>query len=258
MDSRDRARPAPGRPSSYRLDALTEPPSAATVELVFHRRYPSGLALDVPRGTRVSTSEDRVNGRTFMTGRRVRIEPGQDEVRVLAYDAEFVDGELLGFTTGLRRTLSVARVPIVAATTADLELVVGVAADPADGDPGERALTFDGRTFVRWSEVGSIWSARTDGRLFIADRLAGEIALLPHARTSDGDAPSLSVARREIRAWYWRGGGTSGNVPANTLTVLQDSLRSLVVTNPAPARGGQNANVGHPAHNLAGDSTAAG
>jgi hypothetical protein len=47
--------------------------------------------------------------------------------------------------------------------------------------------------------------------------------------------------RREIRAWYWRGGGDGGNVAANTISVLRDTLRGVVVTNPVAARGGQDA-----------------
>jgi len=240
MQSRERSDAAPGHLSSYRLDCVTEPPTAATVELVFHRQYPSGLVIEIPRGTRVATSHALGGGQTFMTGRTVRIEPGQNEVRVLAYHAEFVDGELLGFTTGLRRTLSVGRVPIVAATTVDLELVVGVACDASELADTDRVAIFQGRPFRLWSEVGSIWTPRTGGRLFIADRLAGEISLLPEGRREDDHtaAPTASP-RREIRAWYWRGGGASGNVAANTLSVVHDSLRSVVVTNPVAARGGQ-------------------
>jgi hypothetical protein len=241
MRSRGQLESAPGRLSSFRLDTATEPPAAATVELVFRRLYPSALAIEIPRGTRVSTTDPMGSGLTFMTGRTVRIEPGQDDVRVLAYHAEFVNGELLGFTTGTRRTLTVARVPIVESTTADLELVVGVACDARELLDTDRVVLFDGRPFRLWAEVGSAWVARSAGRLFICDRLSGEIALLPEARLETGDdrAVASGALRREIRAWYWRGGGAAGNVAASTLCMLRDSLRNVVVMNPVAARGGR-------------------
>lgn len=244
MHSRTELDTAASRVSEFRLDTATEPPVAATVELVFRRQYPNGLAIEIPRATRVSTDAAANAAVTFMTGRTVRIEPGQDEVRVLAYHAEFVNGELLGFTTGARRTLSVARVPIVDATTADLELVVGVGCDAGDLTETDRVVMFDGRPFRLWTEVGSAWVARTGGRLFIADRLSGELALLPQIRRqTEGDShrEKLAPVRREIRAWYWRGGGASGNVAPNALCVLRDSLRCVVVTNPVAARGGRDA-----------------
>ncbi len=243
MHSREHTSATPGRLSALRLDTATEAPAAATVELVFRRLYPSGLAIEIPRATRVSTAEPLGTGQTFMTGRTARIEPGEDEVRVLAYHAEFVNGELLGFTTGTRRTLSVARVPIVQPATADLELVVGVGCDASELMDADRVVLFDGRPFRLWAEVGSAWVARTGGRLFIADRLCGEIALLPQARRDDeGGAPS-ALPRREIRAWYWRGGGAAGNVAADTVCMLRDSLRNVVVTNPVAARGGRDAAI---------------
>ncbi|MEO8482229.1 MAG: hypothetical protein ABI634_08475 [Acidobacteriota bacterium] len=249
MHSRERPEQTSNRLSSFRLDTAAEPPAAAIVELVFRRQHPSGLAIDIPRGTRVSTSDVAGAGVTFMTGRTARIEPGQDAVHVLAYHAEFVNGELLGFTTGMRRTLSVARVPIVEATTADIELVIGVSCDASEIEEGDRVVIFDGRPFRLWAEVGSAWVARTGGRLFIADRLSGDIALLPQARreadAERAQAPNAPI-RREIRAWYWRGGGLAGNVPANALSVLRDSLRSVVVTNPMAARGGREAPIVEP------------
>lgn len=247
MHSREQLDTTSSRLSSFRLDSATEPPAAATVELAFRRLYPSGLAIEIPRGTRVSTSDPVGTSLTFMTGRTVRIEPGQDEVRVLAYHAEFVNGELLGFTTGTRRTLSAARVPIVESTTADLELVVGVGCDAGELAEADRVVLFDGRPFRLWAEVGSAWVARTGGRLFVADRLTGEVALLPQARLETEDDRTGAVPtspRREIRAWYWRGGGAAGNVAANTLCMLRDSLRNVVVTNPVPARGGRDAAPG--------------
>lgn len=50
---------------------------------------------------------------------------------------------------------------------------------------------------------------------------------------------AMPGARREIRLWYRRGGGPQGNVEANTLTQLKDTLTGIQVTNPGPALGGR-------------------
>lgn len=232
---------APAGGSLYRDDADVEPPAAATVELVFRREYPNSRRVEIPRGTRVSTSHGCPQ--TFLTGRTVCIEAGEDDVRVLAYHADLVDAELLGFMTGadLDRTWRLSHAPIVASTTSDLELMVGVSVDASELVESDRVTTFDGRLFVLWSEVGSVWAARTGGRLFVSDRRAGLVTPLPRLRRSAPDGTPALPIRREVRAWYWSGGGIAGNVPADSLSVVHNSLVGVVVTNPVAARGGRNA-----------------
>src|SRR5690606_10540988 len=46
---------------------------------------------------------------------------------------------------------------------------------------------------------------------------------------------------RRILAWYRRGGGSSGNVAAGSLTVLKDPVPGVGVVNLSPAQGGREA-----------------
>ena len=88
-----------------------------------------------------------------------------------------------------------------------------------------------------------------DGQhVYVASRLAGVITFAPAARMlqADGTLSAKPEALafvpsegREIRVWYWRGGGGAGNVAANMLTVLKDPIPGVTVTNPQPASGGQ-------------------
>jgi hypothetical protein len=179
-----------------------------------------------------------------MTSRAARIEPGQNEARVVAYHAELIDAELLGVTTDLDRIWTLARPPVVAAASTDLELKIGVDCDASDVHETDRVTMFDHRVFLLWSELNPGWKTSDGTRRFIADRLSGEI--VPLLRLSqddrDGDRTAMGSDRpREVRAWYWRGGGAAGNVEAGAITVLRDSLRGVVVTNPAAARGGRDA-----------------
>lgn len=234
---------------------VSHPPSAAMVALEFRRERPGAVSIDIPCGTRVAASlaSGRV-GPTFMTGRAARIEPGQESVRVLAYHAEFVQADRLGVTSGDGGRWHVARGPIVAATAMDLQLLVGIAYGPDSLGPNDRTMWFDGRAFWVWSETHAAGDLASAGPVFTADRLSGEIHIAPHERLAERrpDNPSLGHRREcEVRAWYWRGGGASGNVGANVVTLLRDSIAGVEVTNPEPARGGRDA---APAARVSGDT----
>lgn len=233
------------------LGVRLRPPTAAAVALVFRRNGPADRPLDIPRGTRVTVA--RATGSApppvFTTARAVRIEAGTDEARVMAYHAEFVDGELAGVGTGQPQlSIALRRTPIVAPTSEDLELVVGVEASD-DMAQRERAVTHDGRAYSIWTEVDSFANRGQNETVFVADRSSGLVTFAPAVRrVRDGalDAVPESLAGvpgrgRSIRVWYWCGGGVSGNVGAHTLTVLRDSIPGVTVTNPERAAGGRDA-----------------
>lgn len=234
------------------LGVSLQPPAAAAVELAFSVRQPAAHKIAVPRGTRVTVA--RAGGAdeppVFTTLVDVAIEPGATEVRVQAYQAEFIAGELLGQGSGSPAlALQVARPPIVTAAAGGPELVIGVALPDGTLPIGARGVQFEGKTYRVWREAESFADLGDDRHLYLADRHQGRIRFAPALRSSAAadraldDAPralaEIPPAGAEIRAWYWRGGGVQGNVAANTLTVLKDGMPGVAVNNPLPAGGGR-------------------
>ncbi|MCI0398269.1 MAG: putative baseplate assembly protein [Chloroflexi bacterium] len=227
------------------------PPAAAAVMLRFSRARGSDNPIEIPRGTRVTVSRPASGGEppVFTTARTVTLAAGDTEVDVLAYHCDLVEGELLGKGTGLPGlSVNVKRPPIVASTGDELDLLIGVAVEPAELDERAAAIQFEGQAYRIWREVENFSNLGDDRHVYVADRNSGKIAFAPAARLvgADGrlaDTPqalaAVPPAGREVRAWYRRGGGPAGNVAANTLTTLKDPIPGLQVNNPSPATGGQ-------------------
>ncbi len=227
------------------------PPAAATARLVFSLERPLARAVEIPRGTKVTTERNDASAApiVFSTANPARIEPGQSSVEVLAHHAEQSE-EVLGKGTGAPGlSLRVKWPPVVARTGDELDLVVGVEAAQGELDDRAPAREADGKAFRVWREVESFTAPGRDPFVYVADRMTGVITFAPAAQLSLPSgvlaaAPSALAAvpplDREIRAWYRRGGGPSGNVAANTLTVVKSELPDkLKVTNPQPAVGGR-------------------
>lgn len=228
-----------------------QPPAAATVELVFRLDRSRTATVEIPRGTRVATQRGEGGGPViFVTGEAARIEPGRQEVSVLAYHAEPVEAEVLGTSTGQPgQSFRLKRPPVVARVKNALEVIVGVEAAP--GELAERAPAREhgGKSYRIWTEVPGFADTSEDPHVFRIDRVAGLVSFAPAARMLEGGelAPSpeplagAPPVGRLILAWYFTGGGTDGNVLENTLKVLKDPVpgATLEVTNPKPAGGGR-------------------
>lgn len=229
-----------------------QPPAAARVELVFSRTRAGEQSLEIPRGTRVTLnrSSSGVEPPVFLTARAVTIPAGDTQAQVLAYHCDQIEGELAGIATGQPGlTVQASRPPIIAPTGDDLDLIVGVRA--ATGELSERvpAIQFEGQSYRIWREVENFTNLPSDeSAVYLADRITGTIIFAPAARMSLSkdtltETPQALAATppagREVRLWYRRGGGAEGNVAANSLTVLKDSLPGLQVNNPGPATGGR-------------------
>lgn len=233
------------------IGVFLQPPTAASVALRFSLPKPAERPVEIPRGTRVTVA--RATGGSeqpvFATARPVVIAAGQTSLDVIAYDAEFIEGELAGYGTSMPRLTVVAkRPPIVAPTGTDLDLVVGVEAERREMDERAPAVHYQGRTYRIWREVPNFTNVPPDARVYVADRATGTISFAPALRMKrdDGtleDVPrtlaAVPAANREIRLWYWRGGGPEGNVAAGTLTTLKDPIPGVTVTNPGQAVGGR-------------------
>lgn len=226
------------------------PPSAARVLLRFSLPQPQADAVRIPAGTRVTVA--RAGGGeppVFLTTETVSIPSGGTEIDgVVAFHCELVDAEPAGVGTGLpRQTVQAGQPSIVAPTGDDLDFIVGVEATEAELGERVPAISVDGTPYRIWQRVESFTEGGVDGFSYLLDRVSGRVTFAPaaHALGDDGrlEFGNATLARvpapgRRILLWYRRGGGEAGNVAANTLTVMRDALRGVLVTNPEPATGG--------------------
>ncbi|MBO0777699.1 MAG: baseplate J/gp47 family protein, partial [Ktedonobacteraceae bacterium] len=229
------------------------PPAAASVTLLFSRARAEDQSIQIPRGTRVTLnrSGSASEALVFTTAANVTIPRGATQVEALAHHCDLVAGELAGVGSGLPgQVVKAQRPPIVADTGDELDLVAGVEAGP--GELGERipAIEYAGKTYRVWREVESFTDVAGDPYVYLADRMSGMIMFAPAARLERSagelaEAPralaAIPGAGREIRLWYRRGGGPEGNIEANTLTQMKDTITGIQVTNPGPAVGGRTA-----------------
>ena len=229
-----------------------QPPAAASATLVFSRAQPdNSQPITIPRATRVTA--ERFSGSSeppiFITVAPVVIAAGQDTAEVLAHHCELIEAELVGIGTGLAgQVVSLRRPPVIAATGDQLDLLIGIEARA--GELGERApaIQYNGKAFRVWREVEHFANLGGDSFAYIADRNSGVITFAPATRApqegggvsdSIGTLAAVPAANREIRVWYRRGGGADGNLVANSLTKLKDSIAGVQVTNPNAATGGR-------------------
>jgi hypothetical protein len=217
------------------------PPAAAQAVLRFSVE-PAGAAVDIPRGTRVTLKRGG-DAPVFVTARDVAIPAGATTADVPAIHAELVAGEPAGLGTGLPgQSVTARRVPLIAPSGTDLDLVVAVEAVEDELDERAPALEWDGTPFRIWREVETFTDLGGDRHVYVADRLTGTITFAPALDDAGGKPRPLGevpAAGRQIRLWYARGGGPEGNVGAGLLDTLKDPLPHVKVTNPAAATGGR-------------------
>lgn len=125
------------------------------------------------------------------------------------------------------------------------ELIVLEKEEPSDADKlaiieeeGENAIWKDPNGngyWVRWHEIDDLYESNPHGRHYVKDIVTGEI------RFGDGVHGMIPPkGDRNIRlARYQVGGGVSGNLPQNSLTVLMQSIPFIEgVNNFLPSEGG--------------------
>ncbi|MEM7113193.1 MAG: baseplate J/gp47 family protein [Chloroflexota bacterium] len=229
------------------LGVMLQPPAAASVVLQFTREQAEGKPLTIPRGTRVGAERSGRSSEAivFMTVQAATILANETAVSVRAYHCEQISWEQLRPERGVYK---VQRPPIVAPTGQPLNLMVGVEATAAELEEGAPAVKFRGRSYRIWQEVKNFTNLGQQRHVYVVDRLTGVITFAPSARMMQPDGtlsptavPLAAVPEegRDIRVWYWRGGGAAGNVAAHKLTVMKDPISGASVTNPQPASGGQ-------------------
>jgi hypothetical protein len=233
------------------LGVNRQPQSAATVKLTFTRAAPADAVRAIPRGTRVTVARAASAGETpvFVIAAGGTMAPGDLSLELTANHAEPIDGEAAGTGTGLPgQVVRARRGPIVESSTGDLPLIVATELKAGDASSGVETIDFNGVAHRVWREVPDFSELGDERFVYVADRATGTVTFAPAIRiTLDdgtlaeqpsalGEAPPLG---RTIRLWYWVGGGPSGNVAENTLTVLKDPIPGVQVTNKTRATGGR-------------------
>ncbi|MGO1075818.1 baseplate J/gp47 family protein [Inquilinus sp. CA228] len=214
-------------------------PAAASVTLTFARGGKATGAIAIPQGTRVATTDGSVE---FVVTRGGTLAEGQASLDLPALHCEPVAGELTGLGSGAPgQSVRLKRPPVIAPSGDDLDLVVGVETAPQELAEGSPSRAFDGKAYRIWTEVDSFADCAPGDCAYVVDRAEGRIVFAPaRAGGMDGAATLAATppANREIRVWYRRGGGRSGNVAAGTLTVLKDVPDGVTASNAERAVGG--------------------
>jgi hypothetical protein len=209
------------------VGAQVRAPSAAAVTLRFSRLGEDEGDVAIPLGVRVGTTDGSA---IFTVTEAAVLKQGQPWVEAPALHCDVVEAELGG--TGAVQSFRVQKPPIIAPSGDGLDVRVGVEAAPDElGDVP--ALSLGERAFAVWKPAGSYAEAVVEPRRVIVDRASG-LVVFPAGVA--GAAPAAGA--REVRVWYRRGGGRSGNVAAGQLSVVKTPGLKLAVTNPAAAAGG--------------------
>ncbi len=228
------------------------PPAAAGVNLHFKLARPQNRAVEIPKGTRVTTGRTTSGAEPpiFVTTEKASFEPGVTEKVVYALHCDMIDAEPAGIGTGLPGLkVKVSRPPIIAPSGDQLDLIVGVETTEEElGGISPSAVEHGGKAYRIWREVDNFNNLGDDRFVYIADRLSGTIFFAPAVSmgSPEGllqDTPralaEIPPANRQIRIWYRRGGGPHGNVTAGLLTTIKDPLPGVEVINLKPATGGR-------------------
>jgi predicted phage baseplate assembly protein len=155
---------------------------------------------------------------------------------VKALNAETATGELLGASNGLpNQTFQISNYPVLA--------------NPPSVSGIVQVNEGDGSGYTTWAEVSDFSGSGSDSKVYTLDHAAGLVTFgdgvngkIPHWLSSDGtnlqtsDTPNIQVTQ------YQYGGGVAGNVGANTITSLIDTVPFVAsVTNLLAAQSGADA-----------------
>ena len=230
--------------------------SAASVLLNFSLNEKANKNVIIPRGTGVSGDRMDASGQpvVFRTAQQLTIPDTQTSGQVLAYHYEPVDSELLGISTGLPGFIfKVAAPPIVDSPGKNENaLIIGVEDRSNRASADMPAREFNGKKYVIWRQVDNFTDLQSYPYAYVVDRVAGTVSFAPSQGWENSSADEINWASipfelrrahipplgQEIRAWYWRGGGAAGNVPAGSLNKFLNPVPGVQVTNPEPASGG--------------------
>lgn len=227
------------------------PPSAAGAVLTFSLSTPRSTETVIPQSTKVTIARGAGSAEppVFMTLRNAVIPPGDMSVDVHAFHCDGVEGELVGYGTGKPGlAVRLAKAPAVVASFGELDFTVGIETQPEELEDRTPAIRFNDKTYRIWSEIKGASGQPDDPYIYTVDRAAGLVQFGQAINKVDSDSlgeykKALSGAivpeGREVRVWYHIGGGPSGNLAAQTLTVMKTPVPGVKVTNTEAATGGR-------------------
>jgi hypothetical protein len=231
------------------------PPAAAFTDVEFTLKKARDKAVRIPKGTRIGAEREGAAGDAvvFVTAAAIEIEPGELVARARAYHCESIEAELAGTGSGAPgQTVTLRRPPVVAPTVDGVELIVAVEIAEDEIDESAVVRRHTDKTYRVWEERDSFSECNENDCVFVIDRVGGVITFAPALRepaVHGGlvETPTRLAAApgegREIRVWYFTGGGAHGNVPAGSLTKIKDPVPGVVLqaSNPTAATGGGSA-----------------
>lgn len=214
-----------------------QPPSAASVDLVF-RRAEGGdpkQAISIAAGSTVATGDGSAE---FVLPVAVTVAADATEATGRALHCQVVEAEKLGESKGIPgQSFVVQRPPVIAPSLDGLDFMLGVQSD--EHGAGRTIREVEGKSYEVWTETPNFADCEPGAKVYTLDRATGRVQFSPSA--SQGGGGAVPAAGKIIRAWYRRGGGRSGNVAAGTLTQLKPNVQGIDVTNPERAAGGGDA-----------------
>jgi len=214
-----------------------QPPSAASVDLVF-RRAQNGdpkQAYGIPAGSTVATADGSAE---FVLPVAITLAAGAADVTARALHCQVIEAEQLGESSGIPgQSFTVQRPPVIAPSLDGLDFMLGVQSD--EQGAGRTIREVEGKSYELWAEAANFADCEAGAKVYTLDRATGRVQFSPSA--SQGGGGAVPAAGKVIRAWYRRGGGRSGNVAAGSLTELKPNIPGVAVTNPERAAGGADA-----------------
>ena len=221
------------------LGTTLRPPDAAQTLLQFTRTEVNGDSLTIPKGTQVS-SPPGVPGRpqpVFSTVEDAVLKAGESSIKVIAVDATLHEALQVG--TGTGRPGQVAMLP-AAPAVAGPGLAIGVEVPAGVRQRSGNAILVGGVAYQICREVQTFADADPNEAVVRVDRYSGTLAFPWWAEGTKERLPGPPAGAR-IVAWFRSGGGSQGNVPAGSISVLRTPLDGVSCTNPEPAVGGRDA-----------------
>lgn|GEM_PF-173811 len=197
----------------------------ASVDVLFSLQDPLTGDLLIPAGTELQTSSDATDGPIYFETSQDAIIPAATlEVSAPAVEGRTVS-ETIGVSIGVpRQQFDLTQSPVI---DGSIENYIDEGAGPA-----------------LWSEVESFAYSGPDDKVFTTIRDEEDKVTCLFGDNAQGKIPDNGS---EIDSEYRIGGGEVGNVPENTIKVINDTLTfngvgvNLAVTNPLAASGGEDA-----------------
>lgn len=196
----------------------------ASVDLRFSLQEPLSGDLLIPAGTQVQTTADATDEPvTYETSQDAVIPAGSLEVEpVPAIEGRSVS-EPVGLSAGVPRQ----RFPLIAFPVIDGTI---------------RGFIDEGAGELLWTEVNTFIASEPDSKHFTSTKDEDGRATNFFGDNAQGKIPDPGAT---IRFTFRVGGGTRGNVPPDTITVVNSTITfnavavALAVTNPEQASGGE-------------------